>query len=364
MTPSASDPLRPDHRREPDGSFERSDVERSDFERSDFERSDVERSNFEHSETQRRFLQSRVALFGKLTTGLWLAGFVAHFVSTPADAFFSQWTALYAGTVAVFLAFWLRCRTGERSKTQVRIVELAGLLVLFGMVAAMGLELPPPVALSDAAGHVASYEVPRPNRAYMSLATLYGLSLVAIARAAMVPGSTWYMVTTTCVLGLVPLLIFGVFEQPIGSLLGVGSVSEPSGVYGPTNVITWWSITTLVCAAISTTVYGLRKQVYAARQLGQYTLIRKIGEGGMGVVYHAHHAMMKRPTAIKLLLPERAGKKNLARFAKEVQLTAQLTHPNTITIFDFGNTPDGIFYYAMELLDGVNLQRLVDVSGP
>jgi eukaryotic-like serine/threonine-protein kinase len=100
------------------------------------------------------------------------------------------------------------------------------------------------------------------------------------------------------------------------------------------------------------------------KQLGQYTLGEKIGEGGMGVVYRAHHALMRRDTAVKLLLPNRADAAAIQRFEREVCLTCQLAHPNTIQVYDYGRTPDGIFYYAMELLAGLNLHDLVFRFGP
>jgi serine/threonine-protein kinase len=104
--------------------------------------------------------------------------------------------------------------------------------------------------------------------------------------------------------------------------------------------------------------------VARARRLGQYELLEKIGEGGMGVVYRAEHAMLRRPTAIKLLAPHNAGELSLRRFEREAQLTARLANPHTVSVYDFGRTPEGAFYYVMEFLDGIDLERLVREAGP
>jgi len=115
---------------------------------------------------------------------------------------------------------------------------------------------------------------------------------------------------------------------------------------------------------VSRTIYGLRNAVERAVKLGQYVVHEKIGEGGMGAVYRASHAMLKRPTAIKVIPPDRAGATARARFEREVLAASRLTHPNNVAIYDFGETRGGVFYYAMELLDGEDLSRLVERAGP
>lgn len=122
---------------------------------------------------------------------------------------------------------------------------------------------------------------------------------------------------------------------------------------------------------IGIAVYGahrisiLRVQVCEARRLGQYVLRDRLGGGGMGEVFRAEHALLRRPAAVKLIRSDRAGDPaNLARFEREVQATASLSHPNTIQIFDYGRTDDGTFYYVMEYLDGPTLEALVQTDGP
>lgn len=99
-------------------------------------------------------------------------------------------------------------------------------------------------------------------------------------------------------------------------------------------------------------------------QLGQYTLLDKIGEGGMGEVYKARHVMLRRDTAVKILSRTVMSPDNVARFEREVQLTCKLTHPNTIAVYDYGIGDGGVFYYAMELIEGVTLANLLEEDGP
>jgi len=110
---------------------------------------------------------------------------------------------------------------------------------------------------------------------------------------------------------------------------------------------------------------GLRSQLHDARKFGQYQLRQKLGAGGMGEVYLAEHQLLKRPCALKLIKPEAgADPMALARFEREVQSAARLSHPNTIEIYDYGHTDDGTFYYVMEYLPGRSLQDLVRDFGP
>ncbi|WDE98403.1 serine/threonine protein kinase [Lentisphaera profundi] len=102
----------------------------------------------------------------------------------------------------------------------------------------------------------------------------------------------------------------------------------------------------------------------AASELGQFKIIEKIGEGAMGVVYKAKHQLMQRETAIKVLKNEVCRDVDLIQFEKEVRITCRLTHPNTICIYDYGKTREGLFYYAMEYLEGSDIQEIISKTGP
>ena len=110
----------------------------------------------------------------------------------------------------------------------------------------------------------------------------------------------------------------------------------------------------------------LREAVYRIGQkLGPFELLYKIGEGGNGAVYSARHALLRRPTAVKVMRAEFAVNEFAKRrFEHEVRITSSLTHPNTIAIYDFGRMADGTLYYAMEYLNGLTLEDLVRIAGP
>jgi len=107
----------------------------------------------------------------------------------------------------------------------------------------------------------------------------------------------------------------------------------------------------------------LQRQFGRLQRLGAYTLERQISEGGMATIYLARHALLKRPTAIKILKKHVATDEFIHRFEREVQIASQLLHPNTVRIYDFGRTHEGQPYYVMEYLDGVTLAELVAHSG-
>ncbi len=120
----------------------------------------------------------------------------------------------------------------------------------------------------------------------------------------------------------------------------------------------------LLAALVGVIVARPRRRPRQLRTVGPYQIKELIGEGGMGKVYLAEHSLLCRPTAVKILSREKAELSVLMRFEREVQLASQLTHPNTIAIYDFGRNDEGIFYYAMEYVDGGHIGQLIEFAGP
>ncbi len=309
--------------------------------------------DFSEGAVDHELRQTRLARFGRVLTFVTLGYIALNFGASiwlhrPAH---NRSSAPLSVATLAFGALWLLLRGAPRSPRFVRVVELSTLFVGTAAIATIA----PVMDL-----------IAEPDMIVRSL-----LIDVLLVYAVYVPSTARHTLLVAALMTM-PLLgsIFVAFRSWDPALYDPPAATWPKGQVGdmayPATIMTtvWWAMAVAMAAAFSQTIYGLRKAVSDIQRLGQYTLEKKLGEGGMGVVYRASHAMLRRPTAIKLLLPDRAGKDALTRFEREVRRTAMLTHPNTVTVFDYGRTTDGVFYYAMELLEGASLDELVEVDGP
>jgi eukaryotic-like serine/threonine-protein kinase len=246
--------------------------------------------------------------------------------------------SVHLAAQVLLLLGWLLCRGKTRALALIHVLDAGLTIVVCTGWAVLGLGIPKTEAVEFS----------------IMLATTYTL----IARSVIVPSSF----ARTAWISAVSVVPTAVFFLTRGMAFVPNAAPDRVRTFLAFSML-WLLVAVFVAALNSRQLYGLRQQIREVRKLGQYTLEQKLGEGGMGVVYRATHAMLRRPAAIKLLLPNRTGEKNLARFEREVQLTSRLAHPNTISIFDYGRTADGVFYYVMEYLDGFDLQRLVDSEG-
>jgi serine/threonine-protein kinase len=112
----------------------------------------------------------------------------------------------------------------------------------------------------------------------------------------------------------------------------------------------------------------LREGVVRTRELGNYVLEGELGRGSMGVVWRARHRILRRDAAVKVITDRGEGardlRRRLERFEQEAQVMARLASPHTVSLYDFGRTPEGGVYYAMELLVGEDLRSLITAHGP
>jgi CHASE1-domain containing sensor protein len=152
-------------------------------------------------------------------------------------------------------------------------------------------------------------------------------------------GRAWALETSRAAPALLPTALPAVLMGSVGSLL----------------------LTMLVGLIVTLRKSGERFRALEA--LGPYTLLREIGSGGMGRVFEAQHRLLRRRAAIKVIGHEKASEEQLRRFDLEAKITSELRHPNTVVVFDYGRTLRGEFYYAMEYVNGIDLEQLVNTYG-
>jgi tRNA A-37 threonylcarbamoyl transferase component Bud32 len=291
-------------------------------------------------------LQSRLAFFGLATALAFILLYVMRLVAHPRPA-----NHLLLLPVAGLVGTWLYCRRGGAcpwaALERLDAVLAPAVSVALGTITVSM----SPGSAWDGAGFV------EPLGRALSFPLVMAAAFLMLARAVVIPShplrTLWVSLATA-----VPAAVGGYLYN----------VSFPFGtehaLFPSLAEVVWLGLAVGLAVMTSGVTYGLREAAREARQLGQYTLEERIGTGGMGEVYRARHALLRRPVAVKLLPPEQSGGTSVERFDREAQLTALLTHPNTVAVYDYGRTEGGVFYYVMELLDGVDLEELLREEGP
>ena len=308
------------------------------------------------TEEGRAFFQDRLGLYARWVFILSGAFYVLSVVQNPDPRMLLSPSGLahLGGTLAMG-AVWAASRARRFGSRALGWLDAAGLIATCALFAYMGrhiAEMYIRVSLDPMAGFLVGQ---------------LACSSTMLVRAIAVPSTP----ARTLWLGVAALIPQVVMASQL--LLRAPALAFPLHADGPqasmaiaasVNIAAWCALAIAISTVGSRVIFGLRAEARKVKRLGQYVLEEKIGEGGMGVVYRASHAMLRRPTAVKLLPPEKAGEESIGRFEREVQLTARLSHPSTVAIFDYGRTPTGLFYYAMEYLEGLNLEELVRADGP
>jgi serine/threonine-protein kinase len=203
--------------------------------------------------------------------------------------------------------------------------------------------------------------------------TYFGLSLLLFLSAALIPWRPAFQISLGALAVVMFLLLGGVlyavfpeyrsfwaeYARASGGTANAADLMRSQTIWGVTGSVILGGTSALV----SQTLYSLRKTAHRAKRLGKYLIREEIGKGGMGQVFFAQHSLMCRPTAVKVMAAD-GDSIALARFEREIKLSATLTHPNTITIYDVGRTPERSLYYAMEYLEGLDLEVMVERFGP
>ncbi|MGE5836447.1 MAG: serine/threonine-protein kinase, partial [Acidobacteriota bacterium] len=293
----------------------------------------------------------RLGIMSLLAAAMWLLATVLyHIVDRIVGQADARWTGLQpsdaiAGTsVLVSLALFVYTRRSDRDP---QFILNLGLVYM--------------VLTAFAIGLIWHWDVGNQEQSLMPIITWVGP--VILMFAAILPSTPTKMFIAA---------VIAASANPIGML-----VARARGVwdFGPAvNVLLMHYpdyLLACVSVVISHVVARLGQQVAKAREMGSYQLGELLGRGGMGEVYKATHRMLARPAAIKLIRPEMIGggtgkKARMAarRFHREAEAAATLRSPHTVELYDFGVTDDGTLYFAMEFLEGMDLETLIRQKGP
>ncbi|MCC6901124.1 MAG: serine/threonine protein kinase [Polyangiaceae bacterium] len=307
-------------------------------------------SSTAHLSDARCFLQRRLALMHRVGFALCFAfllgvvvvrgaigGDITSELSSPSRWFHILATLLTGG-------FWLVLRGRPLTLRTLEAVDAVGIVALSVLL------------------HFNGALFPIRTVAVFNLALTTGTA--AVLRAVVVPSTALRTFTLSVITGAFAVIVFFVSALYPGWPVHQTGPADWPLPFQLISLVLWLGSLLATATLASRVIFGLRREVTEARKLGQYTLGAKIGEGGMGIVYRATHGMLRRETALKLLPPDRIDAQSVRRFEREVVATALLRHPNTVAIFDYGRTPEGVFYYAMEYLDGLTIDELVEHEGP
>jgi serine/threonine protein kinase len=200
------------------------------------------------------------------------------------------------------------------------------------------------------------------------LQTLLALTVTVMVRAILMPSRPGRTTLLSALVFLPTVVMCIARHHPTAFLPGFSPGYQK--LHMTLNTVLWSVLGTTLATIVSRVLYGLRRQVAEASELGQYLLEERIGGGGMGEVWRARHRLLIRPAAIKLIRQRALGTMSgdpellVRRFEREARATAALTSPHTVQLYDFGVAEDGRLYYVMELLDRLDLDTLVRQHGP
>ena len=225
----------------------------------------------------------------------------------------------------------------------------------------------------------------RPSRVIdlgLGLEVFTALLIALIGFYQIIPNATrisWVVVLILVYPAIAPaplrrMLVAGLLAATMDAIgFGVSLLRDPDQEWAFIQLV-WMLAPSYVCAFLAlvpaTLIRRLGREAGAARELGSYRLGRLLDRGGMGEVYEARHRMIAKPAAIKLIRPELLATSPgfadmiVERFYREAEAVASLRSPHTVALYDFGVATDGTLYYVMELLEGIDLQRLVERFGP